>query len=101
MRLMGKKRRKITPRNILAAANARLAPLDAGRVHRDDGRRCIEYRDEYREGEQGAEAREGEKEYGADGVLGNCGIVYVVGCLGFGFLTYPARLGLQMVLVSI
>ena len=78
--------REITPGDLLPAADACVASGDAGGVYRAAGHGCRDDDVEHRTGEQGAEARDAAAEYGAGGVLGDGGIVYVACGVGFDFL---------------
>lgn len=86
-----KERREIPPRNLFAATNPRLAPLNSRRIHLSTCHRRIHNSRERWQRKQGTQARKRAKEYGADGVLVYRGIVCVVDCLGCYFLMPPAR----------
>jgi hypothetical protein len=78
--------REIAPGDLLPPADACVASVDAGGVYRAAGHGCLDDDVEHRAGEQGAEARDPAAEYGAGGVLGDGGTVYVACGVGFDFL---------------
>lgn len=80
------KRGEIPAGNLLPPRNPRHAPGHARRIHLPARQRRGHDADECRAREYGAQARDGAEEYGAGGVLGDGGVVYVACCLGLGFL---------------
>lgn len=80
--------REIPPGDILPPADACVASVDAGGVYRAAGHGCFVDDVEHRAGEQGAEARVAAAEYGAGGVLGDGGTVYMACGMGFDFLNW-------------
>ncbi|CAG8342971.1 unnamed protein product [Penicillium nalgiovense] len=83
---LGKKRREISPGDLLFAGNACLPPRYAGGIYFPA---CLGRgydADECRAGKSGAEACYGATECGAGCLLGDCRVVYLACGLGFGLL---------------